>query len=883
MSGDRWPEIEALFRDALDCPPHRRAELLDRADPELRREVESLLAQSSREGPLDGFAVDLLEGAAESGPERSAMRLQSGATFGPYTVLSMLGRGGMGEVYRARDTKLDRDVAIKVLPAALGSHPGRIARFQQEARTLAALNHRNIAAIYGLEEHDGVMALVLELVEGPTLADRIAEGAVPLRDSWLIATQIAEALDAAHERGIVHRDLKPANITLSPDGTVKVLDFGLAKRPPGLPAGDGAPGSAPGARLTSDGVILGTVGYMSPEQAAGKPADFASDQFSFGVILFELLTGRRPFERDTPVETLSAIIRDDPPSIQALSPAVPTQVRDLIGRCLKKAPHDRYPDSRQLAAEARHIRDTWDDEALAHAGRSAIDAAVVPATVPPVVFRPGVSRRRALLLAGIAAALAAAVAAWRLWPTDTGVRTLAVLPFVNATDDQEVEYLCDGITDSLIQRISRLPSLTVMARSTVFNFKNKAVDPREAGRQLGVDAILTGAVSQSSGRLKITAELVEVASGARLWGDTFDGAAGDVASVQDEIVTAIVDDGIRMRVSGAERQALVRHPTDHAEAYEWYLRARHAALRGTEDDLLQARELLERATKRDPRFALAFRALAATYVATALDGFERPTDAFPHASQYVGRAFEIDPQLAGTHSTRAAIAFFYDWDWTIAEREWAIANSLPSEVLPTQELVSQSLARWVVYGPEDALRVVRKLRRIDPMTASYAVLEADYMFHAGQYAAAAALYEMTIEDEPTTGALFGLADARKAQGRFDEALDARRRAHEAAGDDAVLKVFARARGEEGYRLIDRTVAQLELDGLRARGATTYASPLDFARAHARLGDREQAFSYFEAAFADRAPGLVFLKVDRAWDAIRDDPRFAAAVRRVGLP
>jgi serine/threonine-protein kinase len=790
----------------------------------------------------------------------------------------------MGEVYRARDTKLDRDVAIKVLPAALGSNPGRVARFQQEARTLAALNHRNIAAIYGLEEHDGVMALVLELVEGPTLADRIAEGTVPLRDSWLIATQIADALEAAHERGIVHRDLKPSNIRLSPDGTVKVLDFGLAKRSLGLPAGGGAPGSAPRAGLTSDGVILGTVGYMSPEQAAGRPADFASDQFSFGVILFELLAGRRPFERDTPVETLSAIIRDDPPSIQALNPAAPTRVQELIERCLKKAPHDRYPDSRQVAAAARHIRDTWDDEAPAHAERGAIDAAAVPATAPPVVIRShGVTRRRAMWVAGLATALAAAVAAWRLWPTDTGVRALAVLPFANATDDREVEYLCDGITDSLIQRISQLPSLTVMARSTVFNFKNKAMDPREAGRQLGVDAILTGAVSQSSGRLRITAELVEVASGIRLWGDTFDRAAGDVVSVQDEIVTAIIDDGIRMRVSGDERRVLVQHPTEHAEAYEWYLRARHAALRGTEADLLQARELLERATKRDPRFALAFRALAATYVATGLDGFERPADAFPHASRYASRAFEIDPQLAGTHSTRAAIAFFFDWDWATAEREWAIANSLPSQALPTQELVTQSLARWVVNGPDDALRVVRRLRRLDPVTASYAVLEADYMFHAGQYAAAAALYERTIEDEATPGALFGLAEARKAQGRFDDALDARRRAHEAAGDDAVVEVFDRARGAEGYRLIDRTVAQLELDVLRARAATTYASPLDFARAHARLGNREQAFSYFEPAFLDRAPGLVFLKVDRAWDAIRDDPRFAAAVRRVGLP
>ncbi len=267
----------------------------------------------------------------------------------------------------------------------------------------------------------------------------------------------------------------------------------------------------------------------------------------------------------------------------------------------------------------------------------------------------------------------------------------------------------------------------------------------------------------------------------------------------------------------------------------------------------------------------------------ALDGFARPTEAFPEANRNLTRAFEIEPQLAEAHATAAAVAFFFDWDWAAAEREWAIAESLPSGALPTQERVSHSMGRWVLGGPAEALRIVRTLRAMDPLTVSYAVLEADYLFHSGQLAAAAALYQKTIDDEATADALFGLAEVRRKQGRFDEALDVRRRAHQLAGDDSLLDAFKTARGEEGYRSIDRMALEQELDVLRARAATAYVSPLDFARAHAQLGNREEAFSYFDAAFADRAPGLVFLEVDTAWDRIRDDPRFAAAVRRVGLP
>ena len=325
-----------------------------------------------------------------------------------------------------------------------------------------------------------------------------------------------------------------------------------------------------------------------------------------------------------------------------------------------------------------------------------------------------VTRRRALWVAGAAVTtVAAGLSVWRLRPNDTGIRVIAVLPFANAAHDEDDEYLCDGITESLIQQISRLPSLTVMARSTVFNFKGKTIDPRAAGRQLGVDAILTGTVTRRSGRLRITAELVDVATGVQLWGNTYDRAAAQVVSVQDEIASAIMDEGIRLRLTGAQRRELARHPTDDPEAYEWYLRARHVMNKGTEEGLLQARELLERATARDPQFALAHTLLAATYVTMAIYGFERPADAFLLANVSNRRAVQLDSELPAVHAVTANVAFLFSWDWTTAEREFEIAIKAPSGLLPTNELVTYAFQQWALGHPDDALRIVRRIRQVE--------------------------------------------------------------------------------------------------------------------------------------------------------------------------
>ena len=809
----------------------------------------------------------------------------AGRQLGGYQILSLLGAGGMGEVYRARDVKLGREVALKLLARSAAGDPAYLRRFEEEARLASVINHPNIVTIYGVGEDGDITYIAMELVQGRTLREFLAGHSLRIGEVLDLAAPLADAIAAAHAGGIVHRDLKPENVMVTSEGLVKVLDFGLAKRPRGIEAPDDAEDCVTTrAALTHEGTILGTVGYMSPEQAAGRSAGIASDQFSFGVLFYELLCGRRPFDRDTPVETLSAIIREQPPGIQTARAGVTSPIQQIIERCLAKDPGDRYADTQQLATELREIRDRWNGASERDTSQARTPAVHISRRASGDVAPVIVTRRRALWLAGgTITTVVAGLGVWRLWPHDTGIRVLAVLPFVNAANDEDAEYLCDGITESLIQQISRLPALTVMARSTVFNFKGKTIDPRAAGRQLGVDAIVTGTVTHRSGRLRITAELVDVATGVQLWGSTYDRAAAQVVSMQDEIAGAIMDEGIRLRLTGDQRRQLARHSTDDPEAYEWYLRARHAMEKGTEEGLLQGRELLERATARDPQFALAHTLLAGTHVSMGFDGFDRPADAFLRASVSNSRAVELAPELPSVHAITANIAFLFSWDWTTAEREFEIAMKAPSGLLPTSQLVTYALERWALGHPDDALRIVQRIRQADPLTPAFAVLEADCLFYSGVLDAAVALYESTTRDAPNAGALFGLADALSAQGRFDEAIEARRRAHQTAGDDSLDEVLKRARGADGYRRIELAAARLELEGLQNRAATAYASPGDFARAHARLGETEKAFSYFDAAFHDRAPALLFLKVDRVWDAIRSDPRFLAAVRRVGLP
>jgi serine/threonine protein kinase/tetratricopeptide (TPR) repeat protein len=872
MPSDRWAEVERLYHDALQHAADERAAFLAEAcggDDAVRREVQSLLDHEEAAAAfLERPALEEEAKGLRHEPSPLGERDIDG-----YRILSLLGAGGMGEVYRARDLTLGREVAIKVLRRSAAGGPGDLRRFEEEARLASVLNHPNIVTIYGVGEKGDIAYIAMELVRGRTLRDVLADGPLPVETALGVAVQLADALSAAHAEGIVHRDLKPENLMVTPEGFLKVLDFGIAKLQ-GSGDAAGAEGRGPGQGVqTQAGTILGTVGYMSPEQAAGHPAEPASDQFSFGAILYEMLSGRRAFRRDTPRATLDAILREEPEPIQGLDAAVSPALREALSRCLAKTPSGRYPQTRDLAAQLRRIKDERDRRKTASAA----------------------TRRRALWLSGAAAvALAAGLAAWTLHARDTGIRSLAVLPFTNASGDASADYLSDGLTNGVIREISRLPSLHVKPRGAVLHFKGNGVDPRAAGRLLAADAVVTGTVTQKAGRLQVAAALIDVRSGKRLWSRTFDGAAADTLSIQDEVASAIVDDGIRLQLSGDDRRQLARRPTDDPAAYDLYLRAIQLCERGAEGDYLEARDLLGKALARDPNFALAYVALATTYSEMAVDGYERPADALPHISHNVRRALDCDQDLPDAHSEAAVVLFYFQWDWAGSEREWSRAIQSRGGGFVPDALAACALQKWALGKPDEALALIRKARALDPLSPGLMIQEADLLLHARSLDAAADLYERVIgaargsaaaDSGPTlSNAWLGLAEVRKEQERFDDAIQARRRADEASGDDTLGGLASTARGAEGYREIERRTARAQLEDLQRRAADGgYASPLDFARVYAQLGDRQRALDLLDAALQDRSPGLVFLRVDRAWDGVRNDPRFLEAVRTIGLP
>jgi serine/threonine-protein kinase len=787
-----------------------------------------------------------------------------------YDVLSLLGEGGMGEVYLARDTKLGRDVALKVLSKNLATEPD-YTRFQDEARLASSLNHPNIVTIYGVGNEGDVSYIAMEFVRGRTLRELLATGAVPVSKAVDLAFQIADALATAHASGIVHRDLKPENVMITAEDRIKVLDFGLAKRHIGVVSNPLSQDATAAAVHTAAGTILGTVGYMSPEQAMGKTATPTSDQFSFGAILYEMLSRQRAFARQTAVETHSAIVREHPPAIHTLNPDVPELLRQIVERCLAKEPAERYPETNELASEMRDVRDRM----LAEGSNSH----------SVIQFRK-LNRRRAIWAAAtVALGGVAALAGWELWPRDTGIRSLAVLPFETASQDEDAEFLSVLIAESLIRQIARLQSLRVLPRNAALSFKGKHVDPIVAGRLLDVDAVVTGTVARRSGRLHITAELTSVRKRAVLWGDTYDEDEADLLAVQDKIAGKIVDTGIRIQLSGEERAQLSRHVTNNTEAYELYARALYHQDKEQEDDYVIARSLLEQAIEKDPNFALAYAALARNYTIMAVDGYARPIDMWPQVYRHTRKALELDPALLEANAGLAAEAFWYRWDWQEAEKEYETASKSPL----TGELMGWTFLRWAVGRKDDALTVVRKARMSDPMGLLWKLREAALLTQSGKLDQGSKLYEEMIHDESKDArAYFGLAETRRAQNRIDEAIALIRHGSELDTEDGLLpdsleKAFSAAEGIDRYQNVQKALAEIELENLKNRVVDAYVSPLDFARVHARLGNKEEAIKYLDAAIKEPSPGVVFLKVDHVWDIIRDDSRFQDAIRKVGLP
>ena len=798
-----------------------------------------------------------------------------GDRLGPYRIESLLGTGGMGEVYRGVDTRLGRAVAIKVISQRLVGDDASRRRFETEARAASALNHPAIVTIHDIGDSDGMSWIAMELIEGRTLSDVLAEGSVPIRQAWSIARQLADGLAAAHAKGIIHRDLKPANIMVTTDGRVKVLDFGLARQ---HVADQDAAATVTAVAPTMAGAILGTVGYMSPEQAASRPVDFRADQFSFGAVVYELLTGQRAFDRPSMVETLSAIIRDEPVRLSSLRTNVSESFARVIDRCLAKEPAQRFGSTRELAAALDAL--TPDTSVTNSSADTTAERAVTRGQALP---------RRAIATVVMLLAIAAAAGAW-WWnrlasPAGAAITSVAVLPFENSANDAEIDYVSDGITDGLIDHLSRAPALKVMARGTVMRFKGRQ-DPQEVARTLGVGAVMTGALSKRGSQIVVSAELIHGATGERLWGQSFDRPMAELMRVQDNIVIAIAD-ALQLRLSGEEKARLGGFGTSNPEAYELLIKGRFLLQQDDEASDMEARKLFFQATEKDPNFLDAHLAVASTYARSGGGGYESPREAKAGADAALAKAAEIDP---GNISVRVATAhqrFAETRNWAETEKVYRSVMHEPA-VLHTIQFHPIALFFSAIGRPDESAALMERALVVDPGNLESRAMLGNFLLQAGRLDDALRVYNALAAEVPEDPRpLYGAAEVYKRRGDFARASQTRRKAHLLDDDEDQAAAFAKVASTEAeYTKAEVAAARARLETLEEAAKYRYVPLLDLARLHAQIGNKEEALAGLEAAVQSQEHqdvGLIMLKADQSWDSVRSDPRFAAIVRRMGIP
>ncbi|MDX2041891.1 MAG: serine/threonine-protein kinase [Acidobacteriota bacterium] len=591
MTPERWQQIEQLYHRALELDSAARAAFLGsatKADAELRREVESLLASHDEAASfIEQPPADIVAGMMA---EKHSM---IGRTLGHYELTSLLGAGGMGEVYRARDLRLDRDVAVKILPEHLAQDVEALRRFEREAKAVAALSHPNILSIFDFGTDEGTSYAVMELLKGETLRDRIQHGTLAWRETVEIGSAIAEGLAAAHAKNIIHRDLKPENIFLTNSGQVKILDFGIARVKRTI--SPDAETLTTSIETTKHGVVMGTIGYMSPEQVKGETAEAPSDIFSLGCVLYEMVSGQRPFARRTTAEMIAAILDAEPAPLSGSGNKLPAEIRRVINHCLQKKPDERYQSARDLAFDLKAM----------------LTGKTISAPLPK-----SLNRRNRLAIRSVAVALVVllSITAWLFWGSKPvgAIDSLAILPLVNASGDTNLDYLSEGITDSLINNLSQLRQLRVMARGTVFSYKDKEVDPRKVGKELKVRAVLSGKMTQRGDTLSIQADLVNASDGSQIWGDRYTRKLTDAQAILEEIARQI-SEKLRLRLSSAEQQLVTKRQTENPEAYRLYWNGRYYSNLFTTEDLRKGIKLMNQAVEADPTYALAHAGLSASY------------------------------------------------------------------------------------------------------------------------------------------------------------------------------------------------------------------------------------------------------------------------------
>jgi serine/threonine-protein kinase len=773
-----------------------------------------------------------------------------GTNLAHYRIIEELGRGGMGVVYKAEDTKLDRVVAIKLLPPNTLATEEESARFYREARAAAALHHPNVATVFEINELlvPGGAAqpyIVIEYVDGKSLSDVIAEGTLAREEAVSIMVQIADGLHAAHEKGIVHRDIKPANIMMSSDGRPKILDFGVARL-------------EREAALTQTGSTIGTTAYMSPEQVRAEPVDRRSDLWSLGIVFHELLSGLRPFQGDYEAAITFAIMNEEP----ALAGDLSDDLRTVLHKLLAKNSADRYQNASDVADDLRGVTQP-------------IYSARTQATIAPEPPSRTVSRRTILsAVVGLAVVVAAAFI-YFLVP-GSPIDSIAVLPFRNAGDDPDLDYLSDGLTESLINSLSQVPDLRVMARSTVFQYKGQVVSPRQVGDDLGVRAVLVGDVTQRGQDLRINAELVDVSDGTQLWGGVFNRPLSDIIQIQDALADQILD-GLKVSLSGEARERVVDSGTQDSEAYQLYLKGLFNWNKRTGDALLAALNYFQQAVDADPEYALGYAGLANTYSLMSLYGLRPPGEVQPLARAAARRALELDDGLAEAYAGLAAVQWSYDWDWEAAEQSYKRALSANPNYASGRQWYGELLASRGRL--DESIAELRTALELDPLSVQIRGVLGSYLLLADREQEGLDQLQQTVELEPRAlYALWLLSTYHLVRGDWEVGADYLRRTLEIDEAPVIIPLLAFQYVAQGRPDRAREVL-VKLDEM---SKDRWVSRYNYALVYVALGDRDAAFENFRMAVEERSDMLVYLEADLTLGSIRDDPRYDEILDAVGL-
>ena len=750
---------------------------------------------------------------------------ETGQTVSHYKIIEKLGAGGMGIVFKAEDVRLGRFVALKFLPEGLARDRQSLERFKREARAASALNHPHICTIYDIDESEGQTFIAMELLEGRTMKQR-AIAAVPIDELLDAAIQIADALHAAHTKGIIHRDIKPANIFITQSGQAKILDFGLAKFSSRL-ADSAETTRTAGESLTGPDSVVGTIAYMSPEQARGEELDARSDLFSFGVVLYEMATGRQAFGGSTSAVVFDAILNKAPDSPMNLNSELPYELDRIINRALEKDRRLRYQSASDLHAELRRLKRDRDSGHMAAA-------------------RPSVR-----------------------------IPSLAVLPFANLSADKENEYFSDGLAEEIINALTKLPGLRVAARTSSFFFRGKEGDIREIGAKLNVENVLEGSVRKAGNRIRITAQLISIADGYHLWSERYDREMTDIFVIQDEISEAIAD---KLRVQLSGEQPRVKRYTENAEAYNLYLKGRHHLQKWTPEGLMKAKEYFEQALALDPKYALAWYGVAMFHFHMGSFGYVVPKPAYAQARQAALKALEIDETLAEAH-TIMGIQLACNYDWKGSEREF----------LRALELDPRSEDAWSMYDYyylvpmgrlDEAVAASQRAVEQDPLSPFLQWRLGLRYYYKRQWDRAIEQFRNALELDPNyLYAIMFLSIVHKAMGNFEESIRAAELAVRITGR-ASLTLGMLGAICAGVGRANET--QSILEELQAQTDKGYVSPICIAVCYHGLGEMDKAFDWYEKAVDDQNITMLHLGINPDFDSLRSHPRYQTLLRKMNL-